>query len=98
MASRNFLSHALKGARGFRTFLAARTATATAAAPTSERAIADFLVERVAKGVGRSTTIVAERGDGIWIESVDGKRYLDATTGIGVTSTGGRPLAPRPTC
>ncbi len=36
----------------------------------------------------RYTDLVVERGSGSWIETVDGERYLDYTSGIGVTSTG----------
>jgi 4-aminobutyrate aminotransferase len=32
--------------------------------------------------------IVAERGDGTWLVDVDGRRWLDLTSGIGVTATG----------
>ena len=31
---------------------------------------------------------VATRGEGVWLETTDGRRYLDFTAGIGVTSTG----------
>jgi 4-aminobutyrate aminotransferase len=36
----------------------------------------------------RYTDLVAERASGSWIETVDGERYLDYTSGIGVTNTG----------
>jgi 4-aminobutyrate aminotransferase len=36
----------------------------------------------------RYTDLVVERGSGSWLETVDGERYLDYTSGIGVTSTG----------
>ena len=36
----------------------------------------------------RYTDIVAERGEGVYIFSTDGRRYLDFTCGIGVTNTG----------
>ena len=36
----------------------------------------------------RYTNLVVERGSGSWIETIDGERYLDYTSGIGVTSTG----------
>jgi 4-aminobutyrate aminotransferase len=32
--------------------------------------------------------IVAERGEGTWLIDVDGRRWLDLTSGIGVTATG----------
>lgn len=36
----------------------------------------------------RYTDLVVERGQGSWIETIEGDRYLDYTSGIGVTSTG----------
>jgi 4-aminobutyrate aminotransferase len=34
------------------------------------------------------TELVYERGEGSYIYTVDGSKYLDMTTGIGVTNTG----------
>jgi 4-aminobutyrate aminotransferase len=43
-------------------------------------------------GVGpvwsRYTDLVIERGSGSWLETIDGERYLDYTSGISVTNTG----------
>ncbi len=36
----------------------------------------------------RSFTLMVERGEGPYLYSTDGRRYLDFTSGIGVTSTG----------
>ena len=36
----------------------------------------------------RYTDLVVERGIGSWVETIDGQRYLDYTSGIGVTNTG----------
>ena len=36
----------------------------------------------------RYTDLVVERGSGSWLETIDGERYLDYTSGIGVTNTG----------
>ncbi|MFJ5227353.1 aspartate aminotransferase family protein [Streptomyces sp. NPDC088400] len=36
----------------------------------------------------QATPVVAERGEGVHLYGVDGRRYLDFTAGIGVTSTG----------
>jgi 4-aminobutyrate aminotransferase len=36
----------------------------------------------------RYTDLVVTRGAGSWLETVDGERYLDYTSGIGVTNTG----------
>jgi len=36
----------------------------------------------------QASKVLVERGEGSWLFDVDGKRYLDFTSGIGVTSTG----------
>jgi 4-aminobutyrate aminotransferase len=36
----------------------------------------------------RYTDLIVERASGSWIETTDGERYLDYTSGIGVTNTG----------
>ena len=36
----------------------------------------------------RYTDLIVERASGCWIETVDGTRYLDYTSGIGVVNTG----------
>ncbi len=36
----------------------------------------------------RYTDLVVERGEGSWIETIEGERYLDYTCGIAVTNTG----------
>ena len=36
----------------------------------------------------RYTDLVVERGSCSWLETIDGERYLDYTSGIGVTNTG----------
>lgn len=38
--------------------------------------------------LGQSSKVVAERGEGVYLHGRDGRRYLDFTAGIGVTSTG----------
>lgn len=43
---------------------------------------------RLATGVARNSTIVAERALGCWLTGVDGRVYLDMTSGIGALSTG----------
>jgi 4-aminobutyrate aminotransferase-like enzyme len=77
-----------KTTRALSTSVTTRQAVSTPSALTSEKDIAAFMLNSIAKGVGRSTSVVADRGAGVWLHSVDGKQYLDATTGIGVTSTG----------
>jgi 4-aminobutyrate aminotransferase len=37
---------------------------------------------------GRITNLVVDRGEGSWLITTDGSRYLDYSSGIGVTSTG----------
>jgi 4-aminobutyrate aminotransferase len=46
------------------------------------------LRETVPSVWSRYTDLVVERGSGSWLETVNGERYLDYTSGIGVTSTG----------
>ncbi|KAL1934448.1 hypothetical protein VTP01DRAFT_6630 [Rhizomucor pusillus] len=50
--------------------------------------LAQFGKQHIARGIGRSTDLVIERGQGAYVWTVDGKKYFDLTTGIGVTSTG----------
>lgn len=38
--------------------------------------------------LSRYTSIVVDHGEGSWLTSIDGERYLDYTSGIGVTNTG----------
>ena len=37
---------------------------------------------------GRITNLVVDHGEGSWLVTTDGERYLDYTSGIGVTNTG----------
>src|SRR5215510_6333446 len=37
---------------------------------------------------GRITNLVVDHGEGSWLITTDGERYLDYTSGIGVTNTG----------
>ncbi len=46
------------------------------------------LRDNVAPVWSRYTDLVVERGSGSWIETIDGERFLDYTSGIAVTSTG----------
>jgi 4-aminobutyrate aminotransferase len=60
---------------------------------TAEPASADAahwlaLRDRVPPVWARYTDLVVERGEGAWIETVEGERYLDYTCGIAVTNTG----------
>jgi 4-aminobutyrate aminotransferase len=36
----------------------------------------------------QATPVLAARGEGVYLYGEDGRRYLDFTAGIGVTSTG----------
>ncbi len=48
----------------------------------------DPRLDRISPVWGRSETIIADRGEGVYLYDVDGRRYLDFTSGIGVTNTG----------
>lgn len=50
--------------------------------------LAQFGKKHIAHGIGRSTELVIEKAKGTYVYAVDGKKYLDLTTGIGVTNTG----------
>ncbi len=60
---------------------------------TAERAQPDAahwlaLRDRVPPVWTRYTDLVVQRGEGSWIETIEGERYLDYTCGIAVTNTG----------
>jgi 4-aminobutyrate aminotransferase len=50
--------------------------------------LAQFGKKHIARGIGRSTELVIEKAKGTYIYTTEGKKYLDLTTGIGVTNTG----------
>jgi 4-aminobutyrate aminotransferase len=54
--------------------------------PGSDAALPDRSV--VPAVWSRITNLVVERGEGSWLVTTDGERYLDYTSGIGVTNTG----------
>ena len=64
------------------------TAIAEADTVNDKRAAWLALRDGVAPVWARYTDLVVERGEGSWLTTVDGQRYLDYTSGIGVTSTG----------
>jgi 4-aminobutyrate aminotransferase len=43
---------------------------------------------QLSPGLRQSSKVIAERGSGVYLYGRDGRRYLDFTAGIGVTSTG----------
>ncbi|KAJ3011333.1 hypothetical protein HKX48_006905, partial [Thoreauomyces humboldtii] len=47
-----------------------------------------FGSRHVGKGISRMTETIWSKGQGSWITSSEGKRYLDFTCGIGVTNLG----------
>ena len=47
-----------------------------------------FGVKHVTKGLGRITEGIMTKGEGSYVEYDDGRRMLDFTCGIGVTSLG----------
>jgi 4-aminobutyrate aminotransferase len=50
--------------------------------------LAQFGVKHVARGVGRLSTEVLESGSGSYVTTVEGRKMLDFTSGIGVTNLG----------
>ena len=50
--------------------------------------LVDFGQRHVARGIGRASNLVVQSARGAWVTTIDGKRYLDFTTGIGVVNTG----------
>ena len=44
--------------------------------------------KHVGAGIGRMSNLIFSKGEGSWLTSISGERYLDFTSGIGVTSTG----------
>lgn len=50
--------------------------------------LAQFGTKHVAKGIGRLTQEVLESGSGSYVTTVEGRRMLDFTSGIGVTNLG----------
>jgi len=56
-------------------------ARTSATAPLPDRSVVPPVWSRI-------TDLVVERGEGSWLVTTDGDRYLDYTSGIGVTNTG----------
>jgi 4-aminobutyrate aminotransferase len=54
---------------------------ATTSAPLPDRSVVPAVW-------GRITNLIVDRGEGSWLVTTDGARYLDYTSGIGVTNTG----------
>ncbi|HEU0236356.1 MAG TPA: aminotransferase class III-fold pyridoxal phosphate-dependent enzyme [Candidatus Limnocylindrales bacterium] len=54
---------------------------ASAAAPLPDRSVVPAVWSRI-------TNLIVERGEGSWLVTRDGERYLDYSSGIGVTNTG----------
>ncbi|KAH8588379.1 4-aminobutyrate aminotransferase [Bisporella sp. PMI_857] len=50
--------------------------------------LAQFGAKHVARGIGRLTTEVLESGAGSYVTTVEGRKLLDFTSGIGVTNLG----------
>jgi 4-aminobutyrate aminotransferase len=62
--------------------------TLTADRPTTDTERLLKLRDGVAPVWSRYTDLVVERGAGSWLTTIDGERYLDYSSGIGVTNTG----------
>ena len=54
----------------------------------SASALSQFGVKHVARGIGRLATEVIESGSGSYVTMMGGRRFLDFTSGIGVTNLG----------
>ena len=57
------------------------TAPSSPAAPLPDRSVVPAVW-------GRVTNLAVDRGEGSWLVTTDGERYLDYSSGIGVTNTG----------
>ncbi|WP_328812574.1 aspartate aminotransferase family protein [Rhodococcus sp. NBC_00297] len=62
--------------------------TAAAFVPRTADASTGAHTARLSPVLKQATPIVVDHASGSWITGTDGRRYLDFTTGIGVTSTG----------
>src|SRR5690242_14767206 len=62
--------------------------TVTAAPPTTDVERLLKLRDGVAPVWSRYTDLVVDHGEGSWLTTIDGTRYLDYSSGIGVTNTG----------
>lgn len=50
--------------------------------------LSEFGVKHVARGIGRLSSEVLESGSGSYVTTVEGRKFLDFTSGIGVTNLG----------
>lgn len=50
--------------------------------------MSEYNLSHISPVWSRSTSIVADYGEGIYLFDVDGNRFVDFTSGIGVTNTG----------
>ena len=46
------------------------------------------LIQHLSRVWTRATDLVADRAEGVYLYAADGQRYLDFSSGIGVTNTG----------
>src|SRR3954464_12638515 len=60
---------------------AAATTSAATSAPLPDRSVVPPVWSRI-------TNLVVDHGEGSWLYTPEGQRYLDYTSGIGVTNTG----------
>ncbi|CAG8581122.1 11970_t:CDS:2 [Acaulospora morrowiae] len=54
----------------------------------SVKQLAEYGAHHINRGVSRMSNLVIEKAKGSWVWTVEGKKYLDLSTGIGVLSTG----------
>ncbi|EFJ48529.1 hypothetical protein VOLCADRAFT_90848 [Volvox carteri f. nagariensis] len=59
-----------------------------AGTPTSMRQVLDGVYAHTPPGVVKFNDLVVSSGEGCWISTTDGRRFLDMTSGIGAVSTG----------
>ncbi|MEW5305852.1 MAG: hypothetical protein WDW36_008367 [Sanguina aurantia] len=63
-------------------------ATAAAAAKSVARSTLDIMRAHTPAAIAKSNDLVATHGQGSWVFTSNGEKYLDMTSGIGVVSTG----------
>src|SRR5690606_37921802 len=61
---------------------------ATTGTPAADIPFAELDSSVIAPVWARYTNLRVERGEGSWLVTIDGDRYLDYSSGIGVTNTG----------
>ncbi|GFH07642.1 uncharacterized protein HaLaN_02472, partial [Haematococcus lacustris] len=68
--------------------MASPTSLSSLLAAGSVKQALDAFYQHTPKALVHFNDIVVKRGEGSWLYTSDGAKYLDMTSGIGVTSTG----------